>query len=208
MKQKPTKLKADADTEADADTPEGFARLLLKIRLPEQGDPRNARLGVDCSLIYSKKWDGETNRFDAYTHAAADAIRKGQPLPDWLRDFAADVLIGALTRPKRRGRKPDDLFNRDFMLWSAAEAIEQMYAMPLYTNNELSDKRTVAHVIAEAAELPIEIVKVAIKKFLRQPAIKRGREARQRANADAKAVHGIKENLGAIEPEILPQVRY
>lgn len=190
MKQKPTRR------EADADTPEGFARLLLTHRTREQDEPHNARLGADGSLVYSVKWNRETNQFDAYTHAAAEAIRKGQPLPHWLRDFASDVLTGVRTRPTRRGRNPGGLFNRDYMLWSVAEAIEVMFGMPLYGNNDLSDKRTAADVVAEAAGLNVEIVKDAIKKFLRQRGIRQGRKARLRANAAAQAAHGVKGKLG------------
>ena len=107
----------------------------------------------------------DTNDFDVGVMMAANLLRNGERLPDWLAGFAADVLQGKRTRPTQRGPDPYANWVRDYSVARAVLEVSSRFNLPQYTNNELSNKVTAAQIVAEAGGLSLEVVHKAIRKF-------------------------------------------
>jgi hypothetical protein len=150
-----------------------FAKTLLERLLIHEEikrDPRATDPAFLSFLAESLKraaLNPDTNDFDVLINIAAERLRQGQDLPDWLATFAADVLTGTRIRPTRRGADKYRNYERDYCLWRAAQEVAQRFKLPLYSNNELSTKATAAEVVAQAANLTVAVVTTAIKRFAR-----------------------------------------
>jgi hypothetical protein len=109
--------------------------------------------------------DPDANDYDTLILVIADLLRRGEALPGWLATFAADVLGGQRKRPTRRGRDEYANWQRDYKLWRVTEEVATTYALPRYTNNELSEKPTAAHAVAIAARCSYDVVVRACRRF-------------------------------------------
>lgn len=107
----------------------------------------------------------DTNDFDVLLELAVERLNQNQMLPDWLANFAADVLSGKLKRPTRRGPDKYGNFERDYKLWRTTQEVAKHYALPAYTTNELSTKTTAAEVVCQAAGCKRDVVIKAYQKF-------------------------------------------
>ena len=107
----------------------------------------------------------DTNDFDVGVASAADMLRAGAILPDWLAEFAADVLDGKRTRPTKRGPDPYANWIRDYGIARAVLEVSNRFGLPQYTNNELSNKITAAQIVSETAHLSLDVVHKAFQKF-------------------------------------------
>lgn len=109
--------------------------------------------------------DPDTNDFDVGVITAAEMLRAGARLPDWLASFAADVLQGKKKRPVTRGRDKYQNWKRDYELSRAVSEVARKFNLPKYTKNELSDKTTAAEVVSQAANVSLHAVTHAVRKF-------------------------------------------
>jgi len=109
----------------------------------------------------------DTNSFDLLVILAANQIRESGALPDWLAHFAADVLSGKVKRPRKKAEDFEKT-RRDFVFWRVSLEVAERYQLPLYTNNELSDKTTAAEIVGQASGCTVDVVVQAIKKSQRK----------------------------------------
>jgi len=150
-----------------------FAKLLLRREWVQEAVVEtkkgmtvdDARIMVESLRRNTSKPDANT--FDLMVVVAANLIREGSPIPDWLSGFAADVLIGKVKRPRQRAEDPFKV-SRDFGFWRTSLEVAKRYKLPLYTNNELSEKTTAAEIVSQAAGCKVDVVVQAIKKSRRK----------------------------------------
>lgn len=109
----------------------------------------------------------DTNEYDVLVVLAADRLRATGSMPEWLAEFAADVLEGKRKRPTKRGPDKNRNFARDYSLFRTTQEVAKSFNLPLYTNNELSTKTTAAAVVSEASGYKLDVVITSIKKFLK-----------------------------------------
>ena len=128
----------------------------------------------------------DTTSFDMGVTLAADMLREDGELPEWLASFAADVLEGKRKRPNKHGPDKSAKRYRDLILAMAVTEVSSRFGVPKYTNNELSHKVTAAQIVAQTANLPLEIVHHAVKNF-------RGKVSAQHCPKTPKADSGTKE---------------
>jgi hypothetical protein len=109
--------------------------------------------------------DPDTLEFDMLVDLAAETMRDNERLPEFLALFVADVLQGKKTRPTKRGADKYKNWHRDYSLCRAVKEVSKVFDLPLYTNNELSQKTTAAKIVSMATGRNIDIVINAYKKF-------------------------------------------
>jgi len=107
----------------------------------------------------------DANDFDAGVIVAADMLRNGAILPDWLAVFAADVLEGKRKRPTKPGQSEYANWIRDYKIARAVFEVSVRFGMPQYTNSDTSRKLTAAEVVAESGQLSLYVVHHAIRRF-------------------------------------------
>ena len=61
--------------------------------------------------------------YDAALHLVAKQIRIGCPIPEVLREWAADTMIGIAQRPKQKGAYPNATLFRDRLIFSLIKEI-------------------------------------------------------------------------------------
>lgn len=111
-----------------------------------------------------KALDGEmdTNDFDALVINTAGLLREGQPIPNKLATFAADVLEGKRSRPTKRGPDPYGHFIRNVELSFAVEAVHQKFGIARYENGN-TNNQTAADAVSEAANCTVNTVTHALQ---------------------------------------------
>lgn len=152
-----------------------FAKQLLKrswLREAFVTSSNNLTVSVDLARqmddsLRQAASNPNTNDFVLLVNLAAMCLRQRDPLPDWLADFSAGVLTGAIKKPRKRG---EDVLKteRDYAFWQTSLAVAKRYKLPLYTNNELFEKTSSAEIVSQAAGCKVDIVVRAIKKFERK----------------------------------------
>jgi hypothetical protein len=111
-----------------------------------------------------KALDGamDTNDYDALVSTAAGLLREGQPIPNKLAKFAADVLEGKRSGPTKRGPDPHRDFIRNVKLSLAVEAVVQKFGFARYANGN-TNNQTAVDAVSEAAKCTVSTVKHALK---------------------------------------------
>jgi hypothetical protein len=116
--------------------------------------------------------DGEmdTNDFDALVVTTAELLREGQPIPNKLAKFAADVLEGKRSRPTKRGPDPYRDYIRNTELSFAVEAVVQKFSIARYAKGNTSNE-TAADAVSEAAKCTASTVIKALRLIPIKPEI-------------------------------------
>lgn len=105
--------------------------------------------------------------YDLLLIFASVCIREHESLPPWLAPFIADVLQGKCERPINRGADKYKNYLRDSKFFRAVHAVAQKFDLPMYTNNNLSNKITAADIVSQAAGYKVDVVTNAYKKFIK-----------------------------------------
>ena len=108
--------------------------------------------------------DGEmdTNDFDALVLTVANLLRAGQLLAPELSKFAADVLEGKRSRPKKRGSDPYRDYIRNTALSFAVEAVVQKFGIARYAKGNTRNG-TAVDAVSGAAKCTIDTVMHALR---------------------------------------------
>lgn len=109
----------------------------------------------------------DTLDFDMLVISASDMLRDNGRLPGWLASFAADVLEGKRKRPTKRGADKYKNWQRDYALCRTVHEVAKKFDLPMYNNNELSNKTTAAETVSVAVDFKLDVVITACKKFKR-----------------------------------------
>lgn len=151
-----------------------FAKQLLSRRWMDEAQIKTSTPSVKyvnrlTELLRQASLNPDQNTFDMLTAIAAEFIRQGHGnvLPDWLANFAADVLSGKVKRPRKKGEDQLKIW-RDFGYWRASFTVAKRYNLPLYTNNELYEGTTAAKIVSQAAGCKVDLIVQAIKKSQRR----------------------------------------
>ncbi|MCB9973561.1 MAG: hypothetical protein H6863_00665 [Rhodospirillales bacterium] len=103
--------------------------------------------------------------FDVLTDLAATLLRERKMiLPEWLADFSANVLTGKQKRPTKKGPDKDRNYERDYKIFRVVHKVAERFSLPIYTNNELSEKVTAADIVSDATGISIDIIKNVCKR--------------------------------------------
>lgn len=108
--------------------------------------------------------DPDTRDYSVLTIVAANYLRQGETMPEWLRVFAADALTGKITPRARRGRKKTGVA-RDFTLWAAVEVVSDIFGMPKYSHGNNVPHETAVGVVADVAGESINVVLHALRNY-------------------------------------------
>lgn len=109
----------------------------------------------------------DSGEYEAIKHLAAYCLRWRKPMPAWLVRFAADALEAKGKPARKRGRDRYGNWGRDFKLWWMVGEVASKFDLPHYTRNEEAKQPTAASVVADAADLPENIVIKAYRRMER-----------------------------------------
>jgi len=117
---------------------------------------KKSKLFVD-ELRSLDKTDPDT--FDLFTSLAAEYILLDQIMPNWLAEFAADVLRGK-HKPKKRPKRTDV---RNYKLGTVVDAVHQRYGLTRY--DLVNPENTCVAVVSKATSLSYESIRQIYMKY-------------------------------------------
>ena len=100
--------------------------------------------------------DPDERDYAVLTSMAAGFISKGEAIPLWLRDFAANAITGKIKPRARKGRRRTTI-ERDFALYMAVEIVAEVYSIQRYSNG-LAVTLTAAEIVAKVSGEPLDVV--------------------------------------------------
>lgn len=118
----------------------------------------------------------DTNDFDLLIALVEEFRKKGQRLPDWLADFAADAATGKIKRPTKRGPDTYKNWERDYTLFRCVTEVSLKFLIPKYINSDQGEglpgsgttmKPTAAAIVSQASGISADVVITAYKRFSR-----------------------------------------
>jgi len=90
--------------------------------------------------------------FDAALHLVAKQIRLGHPIPDVLREWAADTIVGIIKRPKQKGKYTGATLCRDRLIVKLISDIVQTTNLKP-TSSKRERGRSACNAVAEGLSL-------------------------------------------------------
>ncbi len=140
---------------------------IVRQELTKYGEPSPEELIHMTKALIKSTVDPSPVEYEVLTNLAADLLRQGEGLPQWLATFVADILQGVRKHPSKPGPSIKANFERDYKLCKISQRVAHAFNLPLYTNNELSEKMTAVDIVSQASGMKKSLIISACKKYYR-----------------------------------------